>query len=224
MQQLFGIPIERLALLAGLGSALILAALLLALLRRPVLLRLALRNAPRRPGSALLVVAGLALGTAIVTSALFTGDTMTYTVRSLVADSLGRVDEVVVQSWLGPRAQNRRWMEALAQGAPLTAGSSYFDLAVFERLIATRDPDGAVAALVPAIAEQVTLVDRTTQQLILNANLIGIPVALRNGAGVGNVSVAAGFTAFSGGSPILTGTTRAVLVVDGATSRIKLTP
>src|SRR3954451_4117546 len=103
--------------MAALCCAAIAALLLLALLRRPILWRLGLRNVPRRPGSSALVVAGLALGTAVVTSALFTGDTMTYTVRSLVADSLGRVDEVVVQSWLGPRAQNRRWVEALAQGA-----------------------------------------------------------------------------------------------------------
>src|SRR5581483_8770942 len=108
------------------------------------------------------------------TSALFTGDTMTYTVRSLVADSLGRVDEVVVQSWLGPRGQNRRWFEAIAKGAPLTAGSGYFDAAVYDRLADTPD-GGPVAALVPAIVEQATLVDLTTQQLLPDTNLLGLP-------------------------------------------------
>src|SRR5687768_851304 len=151
MQQLFGVAIEHLALGAALACALIAGALLAATVRRPVLWRLGLRNVPRRPGSSLLVVAGLALGTAVVTSALFTGDTMTYTVRSLVADSLGRVDEVVVQSWMGPRGQNRRWFQALAQGAPLTAGSNYFEAAVHERLAAGLGRDSAIAALVPAI-------------------------------------------------------------------------
>ncbi|HZR98977.1 MAG TPA: FtsX-like permease family protein [Chloroflexota bacterium] len=174
MESLFGVPVERLALGAGLASVAIVLGLLGVVLRRPVLWRLGLRNVPRRPGSSLLVVAGLALGTAVVTSALFTGDTMTYTVRSLVADSLGRVDEVVVQSWLGPRGQNRRWFEAVAKGAPLTAGSGYFDVAIHDRLAAEL-ADGPVAALVPAIVEQATVVDRTTQQLLPDTNVLGLP-------------------------------------------------
>src|SRR4051812_2567439 len=175
MESLFGIPVERLALGAGLASAAVVLALLGVVFRRPVLWRLGLRNVPRRPGSSLLVVAGLALGTAVVTSALFTGDTMTYTVRSLVADSLGRVDEVVIQTWLGPRGQNRRWVQALAQGAPLTAGGNYFEAGVNERLAAGLPRDSAVAALVPAIVEQATLVDVTSQQLVPNTNVLGLP-------------------------------------------------
>src|SRR5581483_8290779 len=174
MESLFGVPVERLALGAGLASVAIVLGLLGVVLRRPVLWRLGLRNVPRRPGSSALVVAGLALGTAVVTSALFTGDTMTYTVRSLVADSLGRVDEVIVQSWLGPRGQNRRWFEALAKGAPLTAGSGYFDAATYDRLADAKD-DGPVAALVPAIVEQATLVDLSTQQLLPDTNVLGLP-------------------------------------------------
>src|SRR4051794_25900107 len=149
MESLFGIPVERLALGAGLASAAVVLALLGVVFRRPVLWRIGLRNVPRRPGSSLLVVAGLALGTAVVTRALFTGDTMTFTVRSLVADSLGRVDEVVVQSWLGPRGQNRRWFEAVARGAPLTAGSGYFDATIHDQLaagLAGSGGDGPVAA------------------------------------------------------------------------------
>ncbi len=175
MQQLFGVPIEHLAGGAALACAAVIAAVIVGLLQRPILGRLAWRNIPRRPGPALLVVAGLALGTTVVTSALFTGDTMTYTVRSLVADSLGRVDEVIVQSWLGVRGQNRRWIEAIAQGAPLTAGGGYFDAAIHERLTAGLSPDSPVAALVPAIVEQGTLVDLTTQQLVVNANVLGLP-------------------------------------------------
>jgi len=175
MARLFGIPIELLALGATLASGALVAALLAATLRRPVLARLALRNLPRRPGSALLVVAGLALGTAIVASALFTGDTMTLSVRALVADSLGRVDEVVLQTALSPGALNRRWVEAAAQGAPWTAGSHYFDASWAEQLAARLPPDSAVAALVPAIVEQATVADTTTQQLVPQATVLALP-------------------------------------------------
>jgi hypothetical protein len=58
MEALFGVPVERLALGAGLASAVIVAALLAVVLQRPVLWRLGLRNVPRRPGSSQLVVAG----------------------------------------------------------------------------------------------------------------------------------------------------------------------
>src|SRR5579883_2051427 len=174
MERLFGLPIALLVAGAAAGCALLLGLVLLLTARRRVLWRLALRNIPRRLGYALLAVAGLALGTAVVASALFTGDTMTYTVRSLVADSLGRVDEVVVQSWLGPRGQNRRWFEAVAKGAPLTAGSGYFDAAVRDQLAAGLG-DGPIAALVPAIVEQATLVDLTTQQLLPDTNVLGLP-------------------------------------------------
>src|SRR5262245_21969142 len=154
MARLFGVPIEHLALAAATVSALIVAAVLAVVLRRRVLWRLGLRNIPRRPGSSLLVVAGLMLGTAVVASALFTGDTMTHTVRALVADSLGRVDEVVVQTRISPRGQNRRWFEALATAAPLTAASGYFAATLADRLDAVPGDGKAVAALVPAIVEQ----------------------------------------------------------------------
>src|SRR5579884_283974 len=175
MARLFGVPLEALALGAALVVAALAALLLLVLLRRPILWRLGLRNIPRRPGSSLLVVAGLALGTAVVSSALFTGDTMSYTVRALVADSLGRGDEVVVQMRLSPGNQNRRWFEALVNGAPLTAGSSYFDAAVVSRLQAALRPGSAVVALAPAIVEQAALVDLTSQQMVANANVLALP-------------------------------------------------
>ncbi|MBX5490520.1 MAG: FtsX-like permease family protein [Chloroflexi bacterium] len=178
MARLFGIPLELLATGAAAGCALLLGLVLLLTLRRRVLWRLALRNIPRRLGYALLAVAGLALGTAVVSSALFTGDTMTYTVRSLVADSLGRVDEVVVPARIAPNAQNRRWFEALTTGAPLTAGSSYFDAQRYEELAAALPADSPIAALVPAIVGQGTLIDLSTQQLALNVTVLGLPADL----------------------------------------------
>ena len=175
MERLFGLPIALLAAGAAAGCALLLGLVLLLTARRRVLWRLALRNIPRRLGYALLAVAGLALGTAVVASALFTGDTMTYTVRSLVADSLGRVDEVVVPARITPGAQNRRWLEALVAGAPLTAGANYFDARRHTALAAALPPGSPIAALVPAIVEQGALIDRTTQQLALNVTVLALP-------------------------------------------------
>ena len=71
--------------------------------RRPVLRRLAVRNAVRRPREATLVVLGSLLGAAIVTGSLVVGDTMTASIRQVVHTHLGPVDELV--STEGPREQ-----------------------------------------------------------------------------------------------------------------------
>lgn len=68
----------------------------LLLWRRPVLRRLAVRNAARRPREAALVVLGSLFGTAIITGSLVVGDTIDSSVRGLAHTRLGPIDEVVV--------------------------------------------------------------------------------------------------------------------------------
>jgi hypothetical protein len=66
MTELFGIPTSALAtalliaLAAGLGAIAVLG------LRNRILVKLALRNVPRRRSRSVLIVAGLMLGTAII--------------------------------------------------------------------------------------------------------------------------------------------------------------
>ena len=55
-------------------------------------------------------------------------------------------------------------------------------------------------------------------------NLGGVKVLLRNGALATNVVVAGGFTPFAGGTPSVSGTSGAVLVLDGPSSKIILRP
>jgi len=78
------------------------------LIRKPVLRRLALRNATRRPKETLLIVLGALLGTAIITSSYVVGDTLTASIHQSVYTQLGPVDEVVLAN--GP-----------AGGAPVRA-------------------------------------------------------------------------------------------------------
>lgn len=63
--------------------------------RRPTLRRLALRNAVRRRGEAVLVVAGALLGTAIITSSFVVGDTLEESVRDRARTWQGPADLVV---------------------------------------------------------------------------------------------------------------------------------
>lgn len=64
------------------------------LVRKPVLRRLALRNAVRRPREAALVVLGSLLGAAIITGSAVVGDTMNASIRQVAYTHLGPIDEL----------------------------------------------------------------------------------------------------------------------------------
>jgi putative ABC transport system permease protein len=72
------------------------APFLFVLVRRPVLRRLALRNAVRRPREALLVVIGSMLGAAIITGSFIVGDSMNGSIRAVSRAHLGPIDEMVL--------------------------------------------------------------------------------------------------------------------------------
>jgi putative ABC transport system permease protein len=83
------------------GTATILVLLLSApflfvLARRPILRRLALRNAVRRPREAALVVIGSMLGAAIITGSFVVGDAMNASIRQIGHSHLGPADELVL--------------------------------------------------------------------------------------------------------------------------------
>jgi putative ABC transport system permease protein len=77
-------------------SLLVSAPFLYILVRRPILRRMAVRNAARRPREAMLVVVGSLLGAAIITGSAVVGDTMDSSIRQAARQHLGPVDELVV--------------------------------------------------------------------------------------------------------------------------------
>src|SRR5215203_1784585 len=95
MNELFGIPIERLmwVLVAVFGAdALILIVLAV---RDQTSFRMAVRNLPRRKIQTALIVAGLMLATLLFSAAFTTGDTLTESLRAQALENIGRVDVVV---------------------------------------------------------------------------------------------------------------------------------
>ncbi|MCB0243880.1 MAG: hypothetical protein KDI12_10740, partial [Anaerolineae bacterium] len=82
---------EILAVVLSVGVGLILLWLLIAALRNPVLIKLGLRNIPRRPAQSLLIILGLTLSTVIFISSLSLGDTLNYSVQRNAIDAYGAV-------------------------------------------------------------------------------------------------------------------------------------
>jgi hypothetical protein len=183
---LFGVPTQAiaLALLAGVG----LLALWFAWMgwRATLLFRLGARNVPRRPARAALIAFGLILSTTVVGSAFGAGDAMTWTVRSVVTESLGTVDEVVLLNPSRPSRSDR--VKALTEpGLATIAGANptYFAQADADRLAANVAGADALPAVVPVILDQVAVIDPATQLAQASTLLLALPPAGASQLGAG---------------------------------------
>jgi putative ABC transport system permease protein len=88
---------------------------LLVLARKPVLRRLALRNAVRRPRETALVILGSLLGTAIMTGSFVVGDTFNASIRRTAYEQLGPIDEIVSANGLAAASTLRSRLEGLRE-------------------------------------------------------------------------------------------------------------
>ena len=122
MEEIFGVPMQSVmvALLVILLPALALIALMA--WRNRVMLKLGLRNIPRRKTQTALIVVGIMVSTLIMAAAFGTGDTISYSIRSEAAKSLGAIDEIIVS--------------ASASAADNFGGPSYMP---YERFLEIRD-------------------------------------------------------------------------------------
>ncbi|MFN8635708.1 MAG: FtsX-like permease family protein [Chloroflexota bacterium] len=175
MQSILGVPTTTIAAVTATVFLLALAALVVVGWRDRLLLRLALRNVPRRRAQSALISLGLALSTVIITTALNTGDTMSHTLRSLVAGTVGRADEIVVR----PRRDARRFgfdnVQSVANGTFLTGTLEPFAETEADRLRAALADDDRVAGIAPADVEQVLAVNATTGELQAQVRLYALP-------------------------------------------------
>jgi len=132
--------------------AIVLACVVALALHRRVYARMAARNTLRRKSQTLMVVAGLMIGTAILSGSLVTGDTMQYLMLRDVYTGTDLVDEWITVP--GGRLFNASFYTALSSDATLQAKT-----------------DG----MAPVIAlDGVTVFDRAVGQTEPNINLYGI--------------------------------------------------
>ena len=149
MQTLFGIDTDVLMVVV-LGALVgILAALAFTALLNRVMLKIGVRNLPRRPAQTALIVVGLMLSTLIISAALGTGDTIYYSIRHSVVEGLGEIDEVLSSGEAG---------QSDLRGDP------YFPIERFDALAADTAADDAIDGLAPLIAESLPAVNPTTRQ------------------------------------------------------------
>jgi putative ABC transport system permease protein len=135
MRELFGMPMIGLAV--GLPAALALAGLALLLLawKSPVLVRIGVRNIPRRRTQSVLIVLGLMLSATIITASLGVGDTVNYSIEREVVLALGHTDEVV-------RSRDIR-----------VFGSDYFPVERYETLKVALAGDPRIDGVTPEVRD-----------------------------------------------------------------------
>ena len=162
MQKLFGLEMASIAGSLSAVLMLVIAGLGLLALRRPVFFKLGLRPIPRRRAQSTLIVLGLMLATLIVTAAFITGDTLSYTIRSLAVEGMGEMDELIrvgggTQSFGGG-----------------SVGDAYFKMATYEDLAAQLAGYPLIDHLVPAIEESVPAVNLTRRRSLQALGVIGL--------------------------------------------------
>ena len=184
MSKLFGIPVGSLALVLVALLVLSLAGVAAVAVRNRVFVRLGLRSAQRRRGRSALIVAGLMLGTVIISAALATGDTMSQTIRSTALGALGNADEVV-----GAKGISSAF--ATASGG---TGARYFPQSHTRKIV--RAGGDRVTFVYPVLVDSVAVVDLHSRQSEPRVTLyastpVGLPVAgLRPGQVVLNPKAA----------------------------------
>jgi putative ABC transport system permease protein len=161
----FGIPAPTVAAWIAVAVAAVLVGLLLFAVFNRVLLKMALRNIPRRRAQTVLILFGLMLATLIITASLSVGDTLNYSLQAIQLRQIGGIDE----------AFTRHQVNGSVQGAS-TADSEFFSEAQAADVIARSKKDTNVAAAQGVIAASGSMIDTTTSQSSSeNVAIFGVP-------------------------------------------------
>ena len=137
-------------------------------LRNPTMTKLGLRPIPRRKGQTVLIVVGVMLSTLIVSAALGTGDTISYSIRSLALDGLGPIDEILVYS--------------RAQSDDSFGSDSYITYERFEQVQAQM-VDLSVDGVVAQVAETAPAINPRTSLSEGRMRVVGIDLTPTQGFG-----------------------------------------
>ena len=177
MEEIFGLSMNVLmwALLAIFLGAMAVVAFLA--WRNRIMLKLGLRNIPRRKTQTVLIIVGIMLSTLITSAAFGTGDTLSFSIRQEALQSLGAIDEVVVAS--------RATADDSFGSAP------YIPLERFEEIERELEGLDSIDGLTPQIGEAAPTVNLTTSLSEGRMRVVGIPPDRLEGFGA--------FTLVSGG-------------------------
>jgi putative ABC transport system permease protein len=204
---LFGYSLDTIALALLIVSASLLLVMGLLAAGRPVLLRIALRQLPRRRAQMVLVALGLSLGASIITSVFLTGATVQTAIHVQVVAGLGRTDEILHDA-AGPYVRgdvDLGNLTGIDTNAPNAAGQAVFLDELSGRLVTQAESPPEVyfpesvtgsmqsrlagstviqALLGDAVEHGALLTDQTSRQIRGEVKVIGLPSAIPSAFGL----------------------------------------
>ncbi len=160
MEEIFGLDTDIIMLGALAGFLVIVLGVgILAVLNR-IVLKIGLRNIPRRPAQTALIVVGLMLSTLIISSALGTGDTLNHSIRSSVTDGLGEIDEILTAN--------------LGDSLGLTGSSPYFPVETLDNLRGQLSGYEKIDGLLAGISESAPVANPSTGESVARMDILGV--------------------------------------------------
>lgn len=150
MEDLFGVKMDHIMLVLLVIFLPSLAVIGFMALRNRVMLKMALRNIPRRKAQTGLIVAGIMISTLIMAASFGTGDTLTFSIRKAVVDGLGTIDEFVLSARAGENDQ--------------FGGAAYVPIDRFTELQAELADVDSIDGLVAGLAEIAPTVNERTSR------------------------------------------------------------
>ena len=149
MEELFGLDMDIIMVVLLAFFLPITAGVGIVASRNRVMLKLALRNIPRRKSQTILVIVGIMISTLIMAAAFGTGDSITFSIRKNAADALGTIDEIIVS--------------ARADDSDTIGSLNYFSLQRYEQLKRELAGMDLIDGLAPGIGEFAPTVNTRTQ-------------------------------------------------------------
>ncbi|MCC7105453.1 MAG: ABC transporter permease, partial [Chloroflexi bacterium] len=175
MDSLFGVSLDVWLAVSAIFDLLVLATLAVYGLRHPLLLRSAARYPRRRPWQSLLIVLGLSLSTIIVSTSFNTGDTMSFAIRSLVAGSVGRADELLIALPRGRAASPAQYLQSLLDGSFLSGNGDFFPVSELGPVMDAARQDARIAQVLPVIGLTVSATNLAQRVTAPGLNLTAVP-------------------------------------------------
>ncbi|MCK5561159.1 MAG: hypothetical protein KAJ51_11215, partial [Thermoplasmata archaeon] len=120
-----------------------------------IIFKMAVRNFTRRKAQSVIVIAGLMIGTAIISASLVVQDTMTYAFEVDVYRSLGEIDEEI-------------W--GLNQYGTVV----YFNESIYDEIAFSLSPVPEIEAVAPVISDLGSVFDLNTMLGEPRASLLGL--------------------------------------------------
>jgi putative ABC transport system permease protein len=181
LDSLFGLPMVWLASsLAGILAVASLAIIVMAM-RNRILMKLALRNIPRRPAQTVLIVIGLMLSTTIISASLAIGDTVTGSIRSVVLDALGHTDLRLRTPIAGGDAESAIFADD-PDGTAFFV-DRYLDPETLTLVIQVVDADARIDGVMPQIREVLPVLNAATQLTESRMTVVGFDTSRQDGFG-----------------------------------------